>query len=125
MRILSSRDSFLDHFGDPKEVKIDQKSSSDDVKNERSENVDFWYPSLAKSMFWGPNEGQDGGQMSSEIDFYSDWKWWWKSDAIQRGVGVVKTSVRMKFWAQAEEGFREELASDTELNLQMKGSADL
>ena len=31
----------------------------------------------------------------------------------------------MSFGAQAEEGFREELASDTELNLQMKGSADL
>ena len=46
------------------------------------------------------------------------------NDAIQRGGGVVPTSVRMKFWAPAEEGFREELASDTELNLQMKGSAD-
>ena len=30
----------------------------------------------------------------------------------------------MEFWVQAEEGFREELASDTELDLQMKGSAD-
>ena len=27
----------------------------------------------------------------------------------------------MKFWAQAEEGFREELASDTELDLQWRG----
>ena len=42
----------------------------------------------------------------------------------QMGGGIIKAQLRMKFWAQAEEGFREELASDTELNLQMKGSAD-
>ena len=47
-----------------------------------------------------------------------------KNDAIPRGVGVEKTTPRMSFGAQGEEGFREELASDTELNLQMKGSAD-
>ena len=28
-------------FGGPKKAKIDQKSSSDDVKNENSENIDF------------------------------------------------------------------------------------
>ena len=72
MRLVSSRHRFLDPFGGPKEAKIDQKSSSDDVKNERSENVDFVYPSHAKSMFLGPNGGQDGGQMRSKIDFYSD-----------------------------------------------------
>ena len=55
MRVCSSRNSFLDHFGGSKEVKIDQKSGSDDVKNENSENVDFVYLSHAKSMFLGPN----------------------------------------------------------------------
>ena len=40
VRFPSSRNSFLDHFGGPKEAKIDQKSSSVDVKNEKSENVD-------------------------------------------------------------------------------------
>ena len=69
MRILSSSNSFLDHFGDPKEVKFDQKSSSDDVKNEKSENFDFVYPSHAKSMFLGPNGGQDGGQMDLKSIF--------------------------------------------------------
>ena len=72
MRIISSRNSFLDHFGGPKEVKIDQKSSSDDVKNEKSENIDFVDPSHQKSMFLGPNGSQDGDQMRSKIDFYSD-----------------------------------------------------
>ena len=72
MRFPSSRHSFLDHFGGPKETKIDKKSSSDDVKNEESENVDFWYPSNEKSMFLDPNGGQDGAQMRSKIDFYSD-----------------------------------------------------
>ena len=38
MRLASSRHRFLDPFGGPKEAKIDQKSSSDDVKNEKSEN---------------------------------------------------------------------------------------
>ena len=76
MRMRSSRNSFLDHFGGPKEAKIDERSSSDDVKNDNSENVDFWYPSNEKSMFLGPNGAQDGGQMRSKIDFYSDWKWW-------------------------------------------------
>ena len=41
IRVLSSRNSFLESFGGSKEAKIDQKSSSDDVKNEKSENVDF------------------------------------------------------------------------------------
>ena len=41
MRLVSSCDRFLDPFGGPKEAKIDQKSSSDDVKNKKSENVDF------------------------------------------------------------------------------------
>ena len=41
MDFASSRHRFLDPFGGPKEAKIDEKSSSDDVKNEKSENVDF------------------------------------------------------------------------------------
>ena len=41
MGFPSSRHRFLDPFGGPKEAKIDQKSSSDDVKNDKSENVDF------------------------------------------------------------------------------------
>ena len=41
MRFLSSRNSFLDPFGGPKEVKIDQTSNLDDDKNEESEKVDF------------------------------------------------------------------------------------
>ena len=41
MRSPRSRNSFLDHFGVPKEAKINKKSSSDDVENEKSENVDF------------------------------------------------------------------------------------
>ena len=69
MRFPSSHNSFLDHFGSPKEAKIDQKSSSDDVKNEKSENVDFVDPSHQKSMFLGPNGGQDGGQMSLKSIF--------------------------------------------------------
>ena len=72
MGLDSSRKRFLDLFGRPTEAKIDQKSSSDDVKNEKSENVDFVDPSHQKSMFLGPNGGQDGGQMRSKIDFYSD-----------------------------------------------------
>ena len=41
MRFASSRHRFLDHFGGPKEAEIDQKSSLDDVQNEKSENADF------------------------------------------------------------------------------------
>ena len=36
-------------------------------------------------------------------------------------VWVVKAAVRMRFGAPAEEGFREELASDTEQDLQWRG----
>ena len=65
MRFLSSRNSFLDPFGGPKEVKIDQKSSLEDIKNEESEKVDFSYPSLAKSLFLGCQDGQEGAPMKS------------------------------------------------------------
>ena len=58
MRFPSSRNSFLDHFGGPKEVKIDQTSSSDDVKNEKSENVDFVDPSIKNHSFWVPMEAK-------------------------------------------------------------------
>ena len=57
MRFLSSRNSFLDPFGGPKEVKIQQKSNLDDNKNEESEKVDFLHPSLAKPLLVDPYEG--------------------------------------------------------------------
>ena len=41
MPVISSRNSFLDNIGGPKDAKIDSKTSSDDVKNDKSENVDF------------------------------------------------------------------------------------
>ena len=72
MRIPSSRNSFWDHFGGPKEAKIDQKSSSDDVKNEESEKLDFLHLSHAKSLLLGANGGQDGAQMRIKTDFYTD-----------------------------------------------------
>ena len=85
MRFPSSRNSFLSAFGGSKEAeiwflkafggsqdaKIDRKLSSEHVKNEKCENVYFLYPSHQKSMFLGPNGGQDGAQMKSKIDFYS------------------------------------------------------
>ena len=37
-------------------------------------------------MFLGPNGGQDGAQMRFKVDFYSDWKWYLKNDAILRRV---------------------------------------
>ena len=69
MRFLSSRNSFLDPFGGPKEVKIQQKSNLDDNKNEESEKVDFLHPSLAKSLFFDPSGGQDGGSTAPGNDF--------------------------------------------------------
>ena len=74
MRLLSSRNSFLDPFGGPKEVKIDQKSSLEDVKNEESEKVDFLHPSLAKSLLLGSYGGQDRGPKRAKSEFYSDSK---------------------------------------------------
>ena len=74
MRPRSSRHRFLDPFGGPKEVKIDQKSSLEDVKNEESEKVDFLHPSLAKSLFLGSYGGQDRAPMRAMSEFYSDQK---------------------------------------------------
>ena len=74
MRFLSSRNSFLDPFGGPKEVKIDQKSSLEDVKNEESEKVDFVHPSHAKSLFLGSYGGQDRAPMRTIDEFYIDSK---------------------------------------------------
>ena len=72
-------------------------------------------------MFLGPNGGQDGAQMRPKIDFYSDWKWWWKVMLFRIGVDQgLSRKVRMEFWAPAEEGFREELASDTEQDLRWR-----
>ena len=58
MRFPSSRNSFLVPFGGPKEVKINQKLSLDDDKNEESEKVDFVHRSHAKSLFWVPMEAK-------------------------------------------------------------------
>ena len=74
MRVPSSRNSFLDPFGSPKEVKIDEKSNLDDDKNEESEKVDFVHPSLAKSLLLGPYGGQDRAPMRAINEFYSDQK---------------------------------------------------
>ena len=74
MRFLSSRNSFLDPFGGPKEVKIDQKSSLEDVKNEESEKVVFLHPSHAKSLFLGSYGGQDRAPKRAISEFYSDQK---------------------------------------------------
>ena len=74
MRPRSSRHRFLEPFGEPKGVKIDQKSSLDEDKNEESEKVDFVHPSHAKSLFLGPYGGQDRGPKRAISEFYSDSK---------------------------------------------------
>ena len=70
----SSRHRFLDLFGGPKEAKIVKKSSSDDVKNEESEKVDFLHPSHAKSLFLGSYGGRDRASISAMSEFHSDSK---------------------------------------------------
>ena len=57
---------------DPKEAKTDQKTSSDVVKNEKSESVDFLHPSVAKSVFLVPNGRQYGALLTPGNDFLSD-----------------------------------------------------
>ena len=69
---LSSRHRFLDPFGGPKEARIDQKLSSDDVTNEKSEKVDFVHPSLAKSLLLGSCQAQNRASMRAINEFYSD-----------------------------------------------------
>ena len=59
-RLLSSRNLFLGPLGSPKEVKINEKLSSEDVENKKVK------------MFLGPNGGQEGAQMGSKVDFYSN-----------------------------------------------------
>ena len=71
---LSSCHRFLDLFGGPKEARIDQKLSSDDVTNEKSEKVDFVHPSLAKSLLLRSYEGHDRAPMRAISEFYSDQK---------------------------------------------------
>ena len=71
MRLVSSRNSFLAPFGGPKEAQIDETSNSDDVKNDKSDNVDFAYPSLAKSLLLSFHGGQDGPSMAPGNNFYS------------------------------------------------------
>ena len=72
MRFPSSRHSFLDPFGGPKEAKINQKSSLELVENEKSEKLVFLYPSPAKSLFLASYEGQDRAPMRAMSDFYSN-----------------------------------------------------
>ena len=74
-RLLSSRNSFLDPFGGPKDAKIDQKSKLNDVKNEESEKFDFLHPSHAKSLFLGSYGGQDRAPKQARSEFYNDQKW--------------------------------------------------
>ena len=71
-RGTSSRNSFLDSFGGPKDAKIDQKSKLNDVKNEESEKFDFLHPSHAKSLFLGSYGCQNWAPMNAISDFYSD-----------------------------------------------------
>ena len=73
-------------------------------------------PPLQNQYFCGPME------VKMEV------KWGLKSIfiAIENDDGNTmlyreEASLRMKFWAQAEEGFREELASDTEQDLRWRG----
>ena len=73
-RFPSSRNSFLESFGGPKGVKINQKLSLDDDKNEESEKVDFLHPSLAKSLLLGSHGSQDRAPMRAINEFYSDQK---------------------------------------------------
>ena len=72
MGFPSSRHRFLDPFGGPKEARIDQKLSSDDVTNEKSEKVDFVHPSLAKSLLLGSCQAQQRVPMITINEFYSD-----------------------------------------------------
>ena len=53
-RVTNSRQPFLDHFGGPKEAKIDHKSSLEGVKNEEGEQVYFLHPSHAESLLLDP-----------------------------------------------------------------------
>ena len=62
MRVISSRNSFLDHFGGPKKAKIDQKSALEEVKNEKSENVDLL------NTYTGKVCGKKGGRRSFRDD---------------------------------------------------------
>ena len=61
----------MDRFGGPKESKIEWKPRSRNVQNEKSENVDFCYPSHQKSMVLGPNGSRDEAQMGFKTDFYT------------------------------------------------------
>ena len=47
---------------------MNQKSDSDIVEHEKRENLNFVYPSLAKSLFLSPNGCQDGASMTPGKD---------------------------------------------------------
>ena len=69
IRGTSSRNSFLDPFGGPKDAKIDQTSKLNDVKNEESEKFDFLHPSIAKSLFLDSYGGQDRAPKRAMSEF--------------------------------------------------------
>ena len=54
---------------DSKEVKVDQNSSSDVVKNPKSEFLNFLHPSPARSKFLGPMEAKMKLQRRQETVF--------------------------------------------------------
>ena len=70
--IPSVFDCFRRLQGGPQEFRIDSNSILVGVKHKKSENVDFVNPSHVKSLLLGPNGDQDGAQMESGINFYSD-----------------------------------------------------
>ena len=74
MRFLKSRSFFLDHSGGRKGAKIDHKLSCDHVRHAKSENGDFCYPSLAKSLFLVASGSEDTSKMAYKIDFCSEFR---------------------------------------------------
>ena len=59
-------DCFSTLRGGPLEAKINQNSILIVVKNKKNENVDFLYPSLAKSLFLGSHEAKMEGKSGPE-----------------------------------------------------------
>ena len=84
----------------------------------------FDTPPLQNHCFWVPMEAKMEATWGLKSIFIAiendDEKWCYSGWGLIRG-GIVNPSVRMKFWAQTEEGFREELASDTKQDLQWRG----
>ena len=49
-----------------------QSADAEEADNEESEDAHFLYLCFAQTLLLDPNGGQDGTQMTSKIDFYSD-----------------------------------------------------